>query len=515
MRSTSRLQQLETSGGAASIAPFDEREVAVASLRCTTSTIIAIDPRGTIRFCAGALDTHFGYKSEELLGRNVKCLMPDPIADQHDGYVANYIRTGRATIIGNTREVRALHKDGWTFPIELAVRRTTIKGETAFIGVIRDISERAELDEERLRSTRVARAVNLVLDRFIGGSLWTQSEVFEEALASLLSLAESEFGLIGEINHSEDGSPYLQTQAISDVSWDSDTRRTLKESGRTGLLFKNLDSLLGATISTGDLVIANDPAQDERAGGVPPGHPVLTSYMGLPIYSGSQFIGMVGVANRKGGYSRDLVDMLRPYLNALGSVMTGFKHLKRRHRIAQDLFAAQRELRVMATRDALTDVLNRHAFMGEADSRFDNAVKHHAPLSLLFMDVDHFKAINDGYGHLVGDAILRGVADITGKMLREGDVLGRYGGEEFVIIASGCEVFKARLLAERIRAEIEQTDFEDGLLPVTVSIGVAGVIPGDRTVADVIARADEACYAAKGAGRNRVEGGMDLPAAAE
>ena len=158
-----------------------------------------------------------------------------------------------------------------------------------------------------------------------------------------------------------------------------------------------------------------------------------------------------------------------------------------------------------AERDVLTGVLNR----GGIEHRLDWAViemqREHIPVSLLFIDLDHFKKINDRHGHALGDACLRAVTRVVSGEFQYGDQLGRLGGEEFVLVLAGADLVTATHIAERVRARIQQgCRVVDGTtVELTASIGVAPGLPGD-TVAALIARADQAMYAAKRAGRNRV-----------
>jgi len=158
-----------------------------------------------------------------------------------------------------------------------------------------------------------------------------------------------------------------------------------------------------------------------------------------------------------------------------------------------------------AHKDPLTGVNNRSTFGPTLDREVELAHRHDTPFSLLVMDLDRFKAINDRYGHAVGDQALRAVAAAITRVVRRTDMLFRYGGEEFVLLLSNTAESGALLLAERIRRAVARRPLEvDGLrLPVTVSIGVASLRPGEDGPA-LFARADQAVYAAKAGGRNRV-----------
>jgi diguanylate cyclase (GGDEF)-like protein len=163
-------------------------------------------------------------------------------------------------------------------------------------------------------------------------------------------------------------------------------------------------------------------------------------------------------------------------------------------------------MRRLATVDDLTDTLNRRAFFEHADAAREKAMRMRKPTALMMLDLDHFKQLNDSYGHACGDEALRIFAAAARTLLRDGDVLGRLGGEEFALALPRSSPEGARLVAERLRAAVG-----DAVLPacagdyrMTVSIGVVMIAP-DEALTTALARADHALYAAKTAGRNRVE----------
>ncbi len=133
---------------------------------------------------------------------------------------------------------------------------------------------------------------------------------FDGLLNVLLSITESEYGFIGEVFYKTDGVPYLKEHAITNIAWNEETRALYDKHTEAGLEFHNLKSLFGAVLTTGKPVIANDPANDPRSGGLPPGHPAMHSFMGLPIISNEKMVGMIGVANHPTGYSQELIDWL-------------------------------------------------------------------------------------------------------------------------------------------------------------------------------------------------------------
>ncbi|HQU15365.1 MAG: hypothetical protein B7Z66_08445 [Chromatiales bacterium 21-64-14] len=159
-----------------------------------------------------------------------------------------------------------------------------------------------------------------------------------------------------------------------------------------------------------------------------------------------------------------------------------------------------------ASKDPLTGVNNRGALDAALKREIGLAHRHGTPLSLLLMDIDHFKSVNDRYGHTLGDCALRHIAECAASCIRGSDMLFRYGGEEFVILVSNTEWFGALMLAERIRTAVEAMECtcNDVRLNMTVSLGVSTLEPGDEPTT-LFGRADEALYDAKVEGRNRVQ----------
>jgi two-component system, cell cycle response regulator len=167
----------------------------------------------------------------------------------------------------------------------------------------------------------------------------------------------------------------------------------------------------------------------------------------------------------------------------------------------------QRQMYDSALRDGLTKAFNKRYFTDRLHSEFAYADRHQSALALCMMDLDHFKRVNDTYGHLAGDYVLQTLAGLVQKSVGAEDVFSRYGGEEFAVISRGILVENARVMAERIRTSVETHAFlwNGSRLAVTLSLGIAG-LPDARlkTPADLIAASDDALYQAKRSGRNRV-----------
>jgi diguanylate cyclase (GGDEF)-like protein len=166
-----------------------------------------------------------------------------------------------------------------------------------------------------------------------------------------------------------------------------------------------------------------------------------------------------------------------------------------------------KQLYESSVRDALTQAYNRHYFAGQLGSELSYALRHGADLSLVILDVDHFKRVNDTRGHLAGDQVLKALAELLNAQLRREDTCARYGGEEFVVLLRAVSIGGASVLAERLRVAVEQLrlSFDNQEFGITISLGCASLACCNRhDPQSLIQRADGRLYQAKRDGRNRV-----------
>ena len=183
------------------------------------------------------------------------------------------------------------------------------------------------------------------------------------------------------------------------------------------------------------------------------------------------------------------------------------KKNKELDRLSAELAERNRMLQNLADRDGLTGIYNHRFFKEFLEHQVNQHLRYKRPLSLMMMDIDHFKSFNDTKGHRTGDSILRQLASLLKKSTRKSDLVARYGGEEFVVILPETMLKGAAIIAEKLRRTIEINTFtheEETDIRVTVSIGVAGFAEGMLTGSAVIEAADQALYSAKRQGRNQV-----------
>jgi diguanylate cyclase (GGDEF)-like protein len=157
-------------------------------------------------------------------------------------------------------------------------------------------------------------------------------------------------------------------------------------------------------------------------------------------------------------------------------------------------------------RDSLTNLLNHTAFRSVLAQEVNRSKRQNAELALAMLDIDHFKMVNDTYGHAVGDRVLKGLSRLLQQRLRKYDIVGRYGGDEFVALLIDCDIHKAFTIMEEIRIHFSEIEFypdDTRLLHLTFSCGISS-FPGYQTPEELNDSADHALYIAKGNGRNQI-----------
>lgn len=328
-------------------------------------------------------------------------------------------------------------------------------------------------------------------------------DMYEHLLDDLLKLTDSPIGLIGEVFYEEDDRPVLKTYALSNIAWDEETNRLYEEYRRIGFEFRKLDNLFGAVVTGRSVVVCNDPSTDPRSAGTPPGHPPIESFLGIPVFYGERLVGEIGLANREGGFDKSVIDILKPLVNTCGQIIVSRQEREARAR-------AELLLKEQANQDGLTGVPNRRRFEEYLEQEWKRAARAKEPLLLMMMDIDHFKAFNDTYGHLEGDTCLKKVAKILGScMRRPADMVARYGGEEFVCLLPETSLDGALQVAECFNAGLRDEGIEHSKSPVadtiTISIGIAMLRPEhDQDPKTLVDLADKRLYRAKETGRNRI-----------
>ncbi|MBF0317535.1 MAG: GAF domain-containing protein [Nitrospirae bacterium] len=169
-------------------------------------------------------------------------------------------------------------------------------------------------------------------------------KLFSEILTGFLSLTESEYGFIGEVLQDSQGRPYMRTFAIMSTAWTQEIKDYYNDKAPKAIDFSNVNSLYGRVLTTGQAVISNDPLTDPRSGGLPQGHPPINSFLGMPFYGGNTVVGMVGIANKPGGYRDEHVEFLQPLMSTCGNIIMACKGEQLRRQIETSLTIKTRQL---------------------------------------------------------------------------------------------------------------------------------------------------------------------------
>jgi PAS domain S-box-containing protein len=308
--------------------------------------VVRINGRGIMLEVNRFVCDMLGYDERELLGRNVKMLMPGGVAAAHDGYLSAYQKTGHARVIGQGREVEAQHKAGDLIPVHLAVSEVQLGSQSddhegrQFIGILSDLrhvhAARQREQQERALLEVLHRGLTDYRALLSGNTLW---RFLKEALKDL---TRSEFALIGEVVH-RDGTPNLKIHAITGLPWNSELQ-PLREQMLSGeMMLSQPDTLLGRVFAGGEVVLNNRMQQDSRQGSLPPGHPVLRRYLGVPIIDRGQLIGMYAIANAPQDYDESLVEWLRPFTSTCALLINLYRQLSEQERFTQELRQAKEQ----------------------------------------------------------------------------------------------------------------------------------------------------------------------------
>ncbi len=362
--------------------------------------IVFWDAQGNLSDANEAYLEMMGYTREDLREGKVRWLelsAPESVLLHEDG-----MKRALAGESLQPYEARFIRKDGRY--IDTLVGYTLLEGTTENgIAFLVDITQRKQMEIEVKYAKAEAEATNALLaiiskaqSRFITSEdPW---QLFDEFVQDLLKLTQSQFGYIGEVLYKEDGKPYLIFRGLTNIAWSHETQALYEQLTTVGLEFHNLETLYGLGLKNdGSVIISNNPMDDPRKGGLPAGHPPLTAFIGLPIYSQGVLVGQIGLANRVGGYTQDIVDYIQPLLITCGNIIEALRNDKRRLEAEEALrqLAAELEQRVIE-RTAQLQAVNKEL------EAFSYSVSH--DLRSPLRTIDGFsQAVLEFYGELLDE----------------------------------------------------------------------------------------------------------------
>lgn len=309
------------------------------------SIILRLDQSGRIVFANSFATAFFGYSPQELLQQHVVgTIVPATASDGTDlELMFNDIYANPSKYLLHENE--NIRKDGSTVWVSW-----TNKAFFDERGRLREILCIGNDNSERKKAEMALQATTILLDSIHRAqSLYIRQKdsgpVCEALLETLVTMTKSEFGFLDEVRHDSDRTPYKVSLAISDIAWDEESAGLYQQLRARNLEFRNLHNLAGSPVLEGKPLIANDAPHDPRSGGLPPGHPPIRSFMALPISSGGEIIGVLGVANRPGGYDLELANFLNPYCSACAGIIEGLRLRDRENRAVLALQESENNFR--------------------------------------------------------------------------------------------------------------------------------------------------------------------------
>jgi len=418
-----------------------EREEILSAITGTArDAIVLLDSQGNVMFWNRAAEKLFGYSREEIMGKDLhRLVVPDErLYKVHRKAFRRFQSTGQGNAIGKTIELKAKRKDGREIDVELSLSALKFRNGWHAVGIVRDIRERKWQEEENRRREERLR---MMLEG-IPSPAWLVSR--ERRILAQNKAAKSLFGT-----------------KIGDYCWKGiHGGEYLTDKYRE--LFKKKGLLLpGAKC----YFCRGDEALDKNE----------------PINSEVELAGNI--------WDTWWIPLGEDIYLHYATDVTKYKKM-------------EEELRHLSVVDVLTNAYNRRYFTQKLEEEIERARRTDGKFSLVMLDIDRFKRINDNFGHNAGDLVLKSMTEMIKNRIRKIDTLARWGGEEFVILLPDTTVNNAARLAEELRESLSQMDIP-GVGRVTASFGVAGYCPGDN-VDSLVNKADNMMYEAKAAGRNCV-----------
>lgn len=435
--------------------------------------IICMDNDGNISFWNAAAATIFGYTQQEVLGKNLhQLIVPERYLNAHLQAFPLFQNTGQGSSIGKTRELAGMRKDGTEFPVEIALSASLIAGKWNAIAVLRDISERKQARREIEQALHIQRVLDSILN--IALPPLTLNEVLLKALDEVLSInsfALQNKGAIFLVIEGEQKLELIAQRNLPDALLQS---CALLPFGRC---------LCGRAAATREIVFLNH--LDEHHEITHEGMQTHGHYC-IPIMAGGQLLGVLN-AYVDAGHTTDRkeAEVLKTVADTLAVVI--------------ERKMSEEKLQKMAHNDPLTGLPNRSLFHDRLEQGLAMTQRHQQELAVMFLDLDHFKEINDTYGHEMGDLLLRETATRLLGCVRKSDTVARMGGDEFtVILTETTNIESAERAAKNIlNALLQPFELNGTHCNVSCSIGIALYPKHGRDSETLLKNADTAMYQAK------------------
>jgi len=543
-----------------------EKEATLSTIMETIrDAIVMLDGQGNVAFWNPAAEQLFGYSREEILGKDLhRLIVPDECLYQaYNKAFKHFQLTGEGNAIGKTIELKAKHKDGRELNVELSLSALRIKEAWHTVGIVRDISERKKVQEElensRKQYLELAEnaPVGIVRCDLEGNIIYANQKTLDilgsPGIEETKKINLLTFPLLVKYGFSRELEQCLQNNkaGIYEMNYESKWGKKVWLRVHVKPLVKR-NAVAGAQIIIDDITERKQLEEANRQKeerfrlmleGIPSPAWLVTRERRILAQNksaASLFGTKVGDYCWKGIHGGEyLPDEYREVFEKNGSPLPGTKCYFCRGDEALDKKAPieseveldgsiwdmwwiplgedfylhyasdvtkykkmEEKLRLLSIIDPLTSAYNRRFFRQKLEEEIERAKRNGSKFSLIMLDIDHFKSINDRFGHNAGDLVLKSLAEMIKDRIRKIDILARWGGEEFIILLPDTTVKNAARLAEELREKLSQIDILD-VGRVTASFGVTGYCLGD-TVDTLVDKADNIMYEAKAAGRNCV-----------
>jgi diguanylate cyclase (GGDEF)-like protein/PAS domain S-box-containing protein len=467
--------------GLRGVAAESDARLTLAILESALDCVIVMDDAGRVlEFNRSAVAT-FGHPRAEAIGAELaQLLVPPALRDRHRAALGRFLETGQGTILNQRIELPAVHADGHEVPVELTVTSVAGAQPPLFVGYLRDLT-----DQHRARRRDAAQ--HAVVQALVESG--SAEEAIGEVLIALGEALSFEVGamwLVDEPGQTLRCTSFWQHPSVVVDEFHEATMRLAIPRG-LGPLGRAWDSRRPSRTT-------DTPAEPDYPRADASARAGLHGGLWVPVVSGGAVLGVLEFYSRA---ENPLDDGLLATLSLVGSQVGEF--LRRRR--------AEDELAHQALHDQLTGLPNRAMFADQLERALGHSSRGGRPVAVLFIDLDDFKAINDTLGHQAGDELLTAVAERLRGTLRRGEMLARFGGDEFVILLEELtDVADPVSVAERITTALQAAFVLQGKEHlVTASVGIAVADSGDANSTDLLRDADVAMYRAKEHGRARYE----------
>jgi PAS domain S-box-containing protein len=283
--------------------------------------IFVIDHEHNITYVTPSCLAIIGYKTDELLKKNyITFIHPDDLKTLNN-FIANYPSENKNSEGNNIITIRFKKKNGDYTNLETLIKKVEgTNGEnTNYIGTSRSVDEKIASDFKLKETKRLLEIVTDIQKLYIETK--DIGKTFGILLNHILRKTKSDFGFICEVLMDENGNPYMRSNALTNIAWDQASHEFYAKNSSKGVEFRNLNTLFGRVLLEKKLYLSNDAVNDPFSGGTPPGHPIIKSFVGIPIFKNNEMLAVLGLANNPNGYSQELIDKIEPLLLNIGSII--------------------------------------------------------------------------------------------------------------------------------------------------------------------------------------------------